>query len=114
METRILLNKDTYLKSTYKLIRAVRFRRCLNITNIIISLLILLISASLYFAIRRGSTVLLKIGTLSTLVFQVGCLIAWSWTLIKLYKDIKHSEKLLPKKIIFKLQGALLGLKLLI
>jgi hypothetical protein len=35
-------------------------------------------------------------------------LFAWAWTLIRLYKDIKHSEKLLPNKRIFILHGSLL------
>ncbi len=33
---------------------------------------------------------------------------AWAWTLIRLYKDIKHSNKLLPSKGIFILHGSLL------
>ncbi len=44
----------------------------------------------------------------STLFFQFGCLTAWAWTLIRLYKDIKHSEKLLPNKRIFIQHGYLL------
>lgn len=35
-------------------------------------------------------------------------LIAWSWALFSLYRDVKHSEKLLPDKKIFLLHGSLL------
>lgn len=35
-------------------------------------------------------------------------MIAWAWTLVKLYRDIKHSKKLLPNKRVFKLHGFLL------
>ena len=110
----MLLEKDTYIKSAAKLIKAERFRCCLTIANAIILLLILVISASIFFGIRRYSIKLLAIGTYSTLVLQVGCLLAWSWTLIRLYRDIKHSEKLLPNKHIFILHGTLLGSKLLL
>ena len=36
-------------------------------------------------------------------------MLAWAWTLIRLYKDIEHSEKLLPNKRIFILHGSLIG-----
>ena len=35
-------------------------------------------------------------------------LVAWAWSLFRLYRDIKHSEKLLPDKKIFILHGSLL------
>jgi len=33
---------------------------------------------------------------------------AWAWTLVRLYKDIKHSNKLLPSKGMFILHGIFL------
>jgi hypothetical protein len=36
-------------------------------------------------------------------------MVGWAWTLIRLYRDIDHSEKLLPNKRIFILHGSLLG-----
>ena len=35
-------------------------------------------------------------------------MLTWGWTLIRLYRDIEHSEKLLPNKHIFILHGSLL------
>ena len=35
-------------------------------------------------------------------------LAAWAWTLFRLYRDVKHSRKLLPDKNIFILHGSLL------
>jgi hypothetical protein len=37
-------------------------------------------------------------------------MIAWTWTLVRLYKDIKHAEKLLPNKRLFKIHGILLAI----
>ena len=44
----------------------------------------------------------------SSFFFQLACMLAWGYTLIRLYRDIEHSEKLLPNKRIFILQGSLL------
>ena len=35
-------------------------------------------------------------------------LAAWAWALFRLYRDVKHSRKLLPDKNIFILHGSLL------
>ena len=40
--------------------------------------------------------------------------LTWGWTLHKLYRDTKRSDKLLPKKGIFILHGSLLVLFLLL
>ena len=41
-------------------------------------------------------------------------MLAWAWTLVRLYKDVRQSKKLLPNKGIFKLHGWLLAAYLLI
>ena len=41
-------------------------------------------------------------------------LVAWAWSLFRLYRDIKYSEKLLPDKKIFILHASLLIAFLLI
>ena len=97
-ETRMLINKNTYIKTATELVPVDRFRCCLTTTNVLILILILLIAITAYFRILLNSSTLISILNNSTFVFQVGCLLAWAWTLIRLYKDIKHSEKLLPNK----------------
>jgi len=78
-----------------------------------ISILILVIAITLYFGIALDPSKLYSVAENSTFVFQVGCLFAWACTLIKLYKEIEHSEKLLPNKRIFILHGCLLTIYLL-
>ncbi len=41
-------------------------------------------------------------------------MLAWAWTLIRLYKEIENSEKLLPNKGVFTLHGSLLAVYLLL
>jgi hypothetical protein len=41
-------------------------------------------------------------------------LLAWAWTLIKLYKDTENSEKLLPNKHLFTFHGSLLAVYFLL
>jgi hypothetical protein len=41
-------------------------------------------------------------------------MLVWAWTLTRLYKDIKHSEKLLPNKRIFVMHGSILTAYLLL
>ena len=77
-------------------------------------MLIMAISAVEYLGVHLDLKVLKIGGNITSLFFQVGCLFAWAWTLIRLYKDIKHSEKLLPNKRIFILHGSLLTIYLLL
>jgi branched-subunit amino acid ABC-type transport system permease component len=67
----------------------------------------------MYFG-GRGKVKFWIIAVNGTLVFQTACMLAWSWTLVRLYKDIEHSEKLLPNKRIFILHGSLLVAYILI
>ena len=113
-ETRTLIVKNTYIKTATEVVSVDRFRCCLTITNVVISILILLVAITAYFGILLDSSTLLSVANNSTLVFSAGCLLTWAWTLIRLYKDIKQSEKLLPKKRILILHGSLLTRYLLI
>jgi hypothetical protein len=44
----------------------------------------------------------------------MACMLGWSWTLVRLYRDVVHSENLLPNKSVFKLHGSLLVAYLLL
>ncbi len=108
LETRMLLNKDTYLKSADEMVFVRNFRCYLTIANISASILIIAISAFfsiVYFYYRLK---LQLIAEYAVLFYQLLCSVAWAWTLIRLYKDITHSEKLLPNKRIFFIHGSLL------
>ena len=91
-ETKQLLNKDTYIKASTELVSVEKFRCCLITANVVISLLILLIAITIYFAYYLGSAMLYAVGADAIIVFQLGSMLAWAWTLIKLYRDINHSE----------------------
>jgi len=116
-ETRMLLNKNTYISTAVDLVQVDRFRCCLTTFNVLISILILLIAISLYFGGRYliehyEFNVFYTVAINSSLVLQIGCLLAWAWTLMRLYKDFKYTDKLLPNKRIFILHGSLLTLYL--
>ena len=104
----MLINKDTYIKSAAELVSVDRFRCCLTTANIGISILILLIFASIYYGVQKGLLWLVGIANILTIAFQLGCLFAWAWTLIRLFKDVKNSDKLLPNKGVFIFHGLLL------
>ncbi len=104
----MLLKKDTYLKSASELESVNLFRCCFTFANITISIMIILISITLYLAVVLNSKVLIAVTDNSTLVFQFVFMLAWALTLINLYRDIKHSDKLLPNKRMFLLHGCLL------
>ena len=53
-------------------------------------------------------------GYYMSLSFVSVCTIIWGYTLIRLYKDVKTSEKLLPNKKLFFLHGSLLSLYLIL
>ncbi len=90
-ETRMLLKKETYINATAILVHVDKFRRGLSHANIGIILLILIISVTFFLGTMRASDKVISIANNEILVFQVGCLLAWAWTLIRLYKDIEHS-----------------------
>ena len=113
-ETRMLIDKNTYIKSAAELVKVDRFRCFLTTSNVIISVLILLISITAYFGVILDKHMLHLVTVYSSFVLQIGCLFAWAWILIRLYKDIEHSEKLLPNKRIFILHGSLLSVYLLL
>ena len=49
-----------------------------------------------------------------SVLFISVCTMIWGYTLIRLYKDVKASEKLLPNKWLFFLHGSLLSLYLIL
>ncbi len=108
LETRMLLNKDTYLKSADEIVFVRNFRCYLKIANISASILIISFSVAQTLVIFYDSFQLQSITNNAILVFELICSVAWAWTLIRLYKDIAHSEQLLPNKHIFFIHGSLL------
>ena len=104
----MLLEKDTYFQPTDWLISVNRRRCCLMAVKIGMKILILFIFITYYFRFYLHSTKLQAFAGYSSDVFQVECMLAWALTPIKLYKNIKNSEKLFPKKRIFVLHGYLL------
>ena len=91
LETRMLLNKDTYLKSADEMVFVPKFRCYLTTANISASILIVSIGALYYMAFFYDSLKLQQIADYATLVLQFLCSVAWAWTLNKLYRDIAHS-----------------------
>ena len=114
IETRMLLNKDTYVKSAYEMVSVRNFRCYVTTANIFASILIIAISATMCLALFFQYPKLFSIAYSVAIFFRFLCSVAWAWTLIRLYKDIKHSEKLLPNKRVFFIHGSLLTLYYLI
>ena len=110
----MLLNKDTYIKSADEMVFVRNFRCYLATANIFASILVIAISAVFSIAGFYDRVKLVSIANIAAVVFELVCSVAWAWTLIRLYKDIAHSEKLLPKKRIFLIHGSLLTIYFLI
>ena len=108
-ETRMLLNKNTYEWISKVDVSVRKFRCWLTLANIFVTILILVITACEYFGDTYRNLRLLTVSDYSSVTFQFLCMIAWTWTLIRLYNDIKHVEKLLPNKRLFKIHGILLA-----
>lgn len=47
-------------------------------------------------------------------LIETACMIAWGWTLWKLYRDVKNAQQLLPNKRIFQLHASVLVLYLIV
>ena len=104
----MLLNKNTYAWISEVDVSVRKFRCWLTLANILVTILILVITACEYFGDTYQYLRLLTVSDYSSVTFQFLCMIAWTWTLIRLYRNIEHSEKLLPKKRLFILHGSLL------
>jgi len=109
-ETRMLLDKNTYALIYAVDVSVRKFRCWLTLSNILVTIIILVISACEYFGDTYQFLRLLAVSDYSSVTFQFLCMIAWTWTLVRLYKDIKHAEKLLPNKRLFKIHGILLAI----
>lgn len=113
-ETRMLLDKDTYFKSAADLVAVQKFKCWFTVSNVLGSLLILFFALTIYFGLHKDIAKLLYVSDLMQLSFQFLCLLAWGLTLIRLYRDIKNSEKLLPNKRLFTFHGLSLATYLLL
>ncbi len=114
LETRMLLNKDTYIKSADVMVFVRNFRCYLVTANVSASILIIAISAFYSIAVFYDRANFEWIANVASNVFELLCSFAWAWTLIRLYKDISYSEKLLPNKRIFLIHGSLLTIYFLV
>ena len=74
----MLIKKDTYLLSAAELVSVDRFRFCLMVANVVVSIMILLIAVLDYIGFHPYRLALIEIVLNTTLVFQVGCLLAWT------------------------------------
>ena len=84
------------------------FQKTLLVITIIVGLLIAANTLCWYLDYYMTGYKLYFIANYSYQALLWGMLIAWAWSLFRLYRDIKHSEKLLPDKQIFILHGGLL------
>ena len=112
LETKLLIPKDTEENVKDKLDYVNRLRFLFNAVNTFVASLIVALSVCYYLALVRESNLLKQIALTSSLVFQMACVLAWGCTLIKIYREVKQTKKLLPNKRVFTLHGCLLILYL--
>lgn len=82
------------------------------IANILMAILIaadfFIMTISVARALSGNPGKLICIGDDLTQIMLWSMFAAWAWAMFKLYRDVKHSEKLLPDKKIFIVPGSLL------
>lgn len=82
--------------------------RRLTIAHVAVAIYLVVVFA-FEFWYRDPHSVVWQILNWVALVYLSACLIAWVVTLIKLYRDVKQSEKVLPNKRVFILHGVVLS-----
>lgn len=110
----MLLDKATYDNSATCLARVKRFNCWLTAISIFFVMLILVLSICVYWSYFMPGLMLRTISYNASLFLQILCMLGWAWTLVSLYRNVKHSEKLLPNRRLFHLHGCLLAGYLLI
>lgn len=117
-ETKYLLDIEVLLNDPVKIAEVGRFKKRMRLSHIPVVLLIVALSVLVYFGWQdiKQQTASVNycyiIGSYGLLSMIVVLTILWGRSLIKLYRDTQASEKLLPKKSIFKVHGTLLVLYL--
>lgn len=105
--TKQILNPQSYLTDPEKIAQVKRFERCLLFANVAVILFAVGISAMIWVA-EDPDTKEYSIAQYLEGIFFWVCLVIWGLALIKLYRDVKQSEKILPNKRIFVVHGTLL------
>lgn len=84
--------------------------------NICTILLIAAFSIVYFIAIYRGAEFgfLWFVPNYGQLIMLWVFMVTWAWTLILLYRNVKHQEKVLPNKKVFILHGIVLSVYLVI
>ncbi len=104
----MMVRTDTYTKMAAELGIVNRFKCCIKAMNVGVIVFIVLISIALCIEADFNSTLFLVLASLIT-AYQWICMIVWGCSLIKLYRDVAHSKKLLPNKFLFIIHGSLLS-----
>lgn len=104
-----MVDPSVYLNSSEKRAEVETFKRRMVITTIIVLMLIAGTTTLWYFL---GYDWTGKIWIAASTCYQTllwSMLLTWAWSLYSLYRDVKHSKKLLPEKKLFILHGSLLA-----
>ena len=107
-ETSQMLDVGVLFNDPEKLAAVHRFKRIMKAANVVIPLLILACEVCVYTAYFDDSIALYDFGAWGWLTLMAIFTCTWGWTLYKLYRDTRHSKKLLPDKRIFIFHGLLL------
>ena len=94
----MMVNAKVYLDQPEKMAQVDSQRKGMLIANIVMILLIAANTVMFFLAGGNYQGTLFIFADYSFQVLLWGMLIAWAWSLFRVYKDIKHSEKLLPYK----------------
>jgi len=113
-ETKQLLDIEVLLGNAAKLAAVDRFKTVMKFAHVFVVLVALLLSVFLCLGDKESNSLLYNIGAYGILAILIGFTVVWGWTLFKLYRDTKNSEKLLPAKKTFIVHGSLLGLFLVV
>jgi len=114
-ETKAILDREVLFNNAGKLAEVEQFKTRMKWANFLCPLLVLGFSVCQYIALKNETKVVFyDVGFYGWLIMVTVFTITWGWTLHKLYRDTKLSEKLLPDKRIFVLHGSLLVLFLLV
>jgi hypothetical protein len=109
-ETKQLVNPEVYLGNRKHLADVKKFRRCMKIINMVVILVIIVIGVVM--SSENDKISLIAFYCMDVLLWSF--MLAWAWTLVKLYRGVKNSKKLLPNKNVFLLHGSLLTLYLVL
>lgn len=89
-----------------------KHKRRMLIANVVVIFLIAAITVYIFLSGDNRSNKLFSVVLYTTEALLIFMLIAWACALYRLYRDVKHSRKLLPNKKIFRLHAGLLSASL--